>query len=95
MGFGEVGGDWGGGDCETTMIIAAFVEGIKKKKPGCLTGLAFMKKDFDVNDCEFPPYSKKKLRHPLNFQNGRYKLPVFMQNNLLRFIFFLMKEEND
>lgn len=42
------------------MIIAAFVEGIKK--PGCYTGLAFMKKDIDVNDCEFPPYSKKKLK---------------------------------
>lgn len=73
------------------MIIAAFVEGIKNPT-GCYTGLAFMKKDIDVNDCEFPPYSKKKkkkkLRHPLNFQNGRYKLPVFMQNNLLRFIFF-------
>lgn len=55
-----------------------------------------MKKDIDVNDCEFPPYSKKKkkLRHPLNFQNGRYMLPVFMQNNLLR-SFFLMKEENE
>lgn len=37
---------------------------------------------------------KKKLRHPLNFQNGRYMLPVFMQNNLLR-SFFLMKEENE
>lgn len=81
------------------MIIAAFVEGIKKKTTGCYTGLAFMKKDIDVNDCEFPPYSKKKkkkkkLRHPLNFQNGRYMLPVFMQNNLLR-SFFLMKEENE
>lgn len=78
------------------MIIAAFVEGIKKKT-GCYTELAFMKKDIDVNDCEFPPYSKKKkkkLRHPLNFQNGRYMLPVFMQNNLLR-SFFLMKEENE
>lgn len=75
-----------GGGCETTMIIAAFVEGIKKPT-GCYTGLAFMKKDIDVNDCEFPP-TPKKLRHPLNFQNGRYKLPVFMQNNLLRFIFF-------
>lgn len=83
------------------MIIAAFVEGIKKKKKiptGCYTGLAFMKKDIDVNDCEPPhpppPNSEKKLKHPLNFQNGRYMLPVFMQNNLLRFI-FLMKEENE
>ena len=85
------------------MIIAAFVEGIKNPT-GCYTGLAFMKKDIDVNDCEFPPLlqkkkkkkrkeKKKKLRHPLNFQNGRYVLPVFMQDNLLRFIFFLMKEE--
>ena len=83
---------WGG--CETTMIIAAFVEGIKNPT-GCYTGLAFMKKDIDVNDCEFPPLlqkkkmkKKKKLRHPLNFQNGRYVLPVFMQDNLLQFIFF-------
>lgn len=43
------------------MIIAAFVEGIKKKT-GCYTELAFMKKDIDVNDCEFPPYSKKKKK---------------------------------
>lgn len=45
------------GGCETTMIIAAFVEGIRKKKnpTGCYTGLAFMKKDTDVNDCESPP----------------------------------------
>lgn len=41
-----------------------------------------------------PLLQKKKLRHPLNFQNGRYMLPVFMQNNLLRSI-FLMKEENE
>lgn len=43
------------------MIIAAFVEGIKNPT-GCYTGLAFMKKDIDVNDCEFPPYSKKKKK---------------------------------
>lgn len=42
------------GGCKTTMIIAAFVEGIKKPT-GCYTGLAFMKKDIDVNDCESPP----------------------------------------
>lgn len=61
-----------------------------------------MKKDIDVNDCESPPpptpptpkkRNKAKLRHQLNFQNGRNKLPVFMQNNLLRSI-FVMKEEN-
>lgn len=97
------------------MIIAAFVEGIKKREKkkknptGCYTGLAFMKKDIDVNDCEsppLPPYThttttntttpqkkerkKEKLRHPLNFQNGRYKLPVFMQNILLRFMFLFL-----
>lgn len=38
-------------------------------------GLAFMKKDIDVNDCEFPPNTPQKLRHALNFQNGRNKLP--------------------
>lgn len=59
----KMGLRWGGGGvaCGTTMIIAAFVEGIKKERKrkknltGCYTGLAFMKKDTDVNDCEFPP----------------------------------------
>lgn len=41
------------------MIIAAFVEGIKTEKKGkptgCYVGLAFMKKDIEVNDCETPP----------------------------------------
>lgn len=37
--------------------------GRNKKPTGCYTGLAFMKKDIDVNDCEFPPsYSKKKKK---------------------------------
>ena len=43
------------------MIIAAFVEGIKNPT-GCYTGLAFMKKDIDVNDCEFPPLLQKKKK---------------------------------
>lgn len=47
-----------------------------------------------VNSPPTQKKKKKKLRHPLNFQNGRYMLPVFMQNNLLR-SFFLMKEENE
>lgn len=41
-----------------------------------------------VNSPPTQKKKKKKLRHPLNFQNGRYMLPVFMQNNLLRSFFF-------
>lgn len=51
---------WGGGRLRDYNDYSCFCGRTKKKKPekkptGCYTGLAFMKKDFDVNDCESPP----------------------------------------
>lgn len=55
-------------------------------------GLAFMKKDIDVNDCEFLPPSILPKNWDMHWT---FKMAETSSlNNLLRFI-FLMKEEND
>lgn len=52
---------WGGGgrlqDYNDYSCFCGRTKKTKKKKTtGCYTRLAFMKKDFDVNDCESPPH---------------------------------------
>lgn len=85
------------------MIIAAFVEGIKKKKTtGCYTGLAFMKKDIDVNDCEFPPTPKRKKREKKEkietsneLSKWQKQAPSVHAEQPAPIHFFIMKEENE
>lgn len=79
------------GGCETTMIIAAFVEGINKKT-GCYTGLAFMKKDIDVNDCEFPP-TPKKIETSTELSKWQIQAPSVHAEQPASIHLFLMKEE--
>lgn len=54
-----------------------------------------MKKDIDVNDCEFPPYSKKKKKETFTELSKWQIHAPSVHAELPASIHFLMKEENE
>ena len=55
-----------------------------------------MKKDIDVNDCEFPPTpKKKKIETSTELSKWQIQAPSVHAEQPVSFHFFLMEEENE
>lgn len=56
-----------------------------------------MKKDIDVNDCEFPPTPKKKKKIETSTELSKWQIqaPSVHAEQPASIHFFLMKEENE
>lgn len=96
---GEGGGGWGRRDYNDYSCFCG--RNKKRKTTGCYVGLAFMKKDIEVNDCEtpIPPTTtttpkkrERKIETSAELSKLLFRAPVFLQNILLKV--FFMKEEN-